>query len=952
MTRPITGAFPCLAVLLSVLSGCFGGLNVNAFPETQAAARQLAPGQRAALWIVPTDARAADLIEFLDEDRVLVGEVDGGGLYSPPSLGPVRLIDAGTGRIVWTAKRDSSPDTTHVILSCTPAALVFAGAGKDAGEIWALETATGRRLWGRPAGAEAVARMSRDGRRLFVLSSSRIEAVDPGTGASLWTSDVPGGGRDVTVTDGPILVPGGPVRAFDPESGRPLWNAPLPELGDEPRHLLAAAGGAVAWTSRGAALVGLPDGRPRWVRPSAGGGTRNVARIGDAVCRIDGSPDVLGTDHVESLDPADGRTRWRVDARGLVVSPLAGSGTLVLFTVEDALVGLDAGNGSEAFRQVFDDAYAKANPVSVSPGGVPDEIVLFDDLLVVDRDGADLRAFRRSSGQRAWAAPTSAGKRTVNALYSELLGAMKVDVPSAGPSIRLVDWSQPGPSAAALRAQQRHDETMAQTARVLGTPGASAGDRRAAIETRQMSARLEGARLQTSQAMDRMVTTSQAALAAAGAIMGIGQAVQRIREEQLWTGLLTRARMGLAGAIKARGTAFRGDVHLCGFADPQGSGVRLVNLKDGRVGELRYEPVDTLHTMCAVRTGVYGLSPSGKRLVVVGLGLDADRYQSASSGGITGAKASLLCFDPTQPRPQVQAQPKASAPPVPSHPLANAIARGDVEAVRARLDAGDDSNLVLVTDAGPPIVLSTPIRLAAVGHPGVVRLLLARGAKPSWDEGIPGPTAMDVASEGLDAAHPQYAAGRAEVRSLLSAAGARTRAMVEGLSPSGAAMSQAAGHLFLMRRILNDPKTGDAWKKSVVIRDALESGNVRLALALADRGADVNSGEAYGNTALGLAVMKIDPALVGELLKRGADPNKANKAGWTPLMSLMGPYGPPYIDPNRERMKQVVQLLLQHGADAGGRPPAAGTAPPPTLLEAARAKSSELAALLEKRGNK
>jgi outer membrane protein assembly factor BamB len=949
MKRPVAWFVPCLSVfLLSLLSGCFGGLNVNALPETQAAARRLAPGERSPLWTLPTDARAADLIEFLDEDRVLVGEIDGGGLYSSPSLGPIRLIEAGTGRVLWTATRDSSPDTTHVVLAMTPGALILAGAGKDAGEVRALEAATGRRLWGRTTGAEAAGRMSRDGRRFFILSSGRLEAVDPGTGASLWTSEAPAGGRDVALTDGPVLVAGGSVRAFDAESGRRLWDAALPELGDEPRALLAAAGGAVAWTSRGAALIGLADGRPRWVRPSAGAGTRGLTCIGDAVFRIDGSADVLGTDHVERLDLPDGRARWRVDTRGLVVSPLSGSGTLVFFTIEDALVGLNAGDGSEAFRQVFGDAFAKENPVSVSPGGVPDELAFFDDLVVVDREGMGLQAYRLPSGSMAWTAPAFAGKRTVNTLYRELLGGMKVDVASAGPSLRLADWSEPRPSAAALRAQQRYDETMAQTARVLGDPNASAGDRRSAIETRQMSARLEGARLQTSQAMDRMVTTSQAALAAAGAIVAIGQAIQRARDEQVMSALVVRARMGLRGAIRARGTAVRGEVYVCGFGDSQGSGVRLVHLKSGRVEELRYEPVDPLHRICAVRTEVYGLSPSGKRLVVVGLGLDADRYQPASSGGLTGAKASILCFDPTQPRPPAVAAPKAPAESVPPCPLAEAIGRGDVEGVRARLDAGDNSNLVMVIDMGPPIGMSTPLRMAAVGHPEIVRLLLERGAKTAFDEGIPGPTAMDAASEALDAQYPALAKGRAEVRSILKAAGARTRAMIQPSSDATA----SGGHLYLLRGVVNDPRGDGAWKRSPVIRDALESGNGRLALALADRGADVNAAEANGNTALGFAVMKADPAMTGELLKRGADPNRANKAGWTPLMSLFGPYGPSYVDPKREPIKEVVRLLLRHGADTGGRLPATAASPSMTVLEAARARSSELADLLEKRGAK
>jgi outer membrane protein assembly factor BamB len=951
--------------LLAILAGC-GSTNPSAFVATQAAGRSLARSERAAVWSLPIDARAADLVEFLDEDRVLVGEVLGGSAYTSPSYGPIRLLDAGSGRTLWIAPRNASPEMTHVLMATAPH-LLFSSGGEGAGSIWALDAATGKRLWSVGIGGGASTCMSRDGSRLVILSpgerAGRLEAVDPRTGTRLWACDVEGAGPDVQVLGGSVLVSGASVRAFDLASGRATWDAGLPELGAPPRHLIEAPTSIVAWTARGMALIAASDGTVRWVQPVQAGGVKRLLLVGGEIYRIIGGPDVLDTDTIEALSAADGRLRWRRDTRGLVVSPLVAHRDLLAFTVEDALVVLKAGDGSESVRQDFDDAYAMSNPVSARFGGTPDVLALHGDLLVVDRDGMGLLAYCLPSGQRAWGTP-ALGRSTVDGAYQNLLVGLKVDLRSAPASIKMIDWPAPRPSAMALRAQQQHDETMRQTARTLGDPNASAGDRRSAIESRRLSTGLEISRTKVDIATERMMATAQAGLAAAEALVAIGQAVQRYRDEEFWSGLLVRVRMGLRGAIAARGTAFRGDVHVSGFSDGAGSGVRLVHLADGRVDEIRYEPTDPFHVVFRVLTEVAGLSPSGRQLVVVGLGLEAERYRSESSGGVTGVKASLLCFDPTQPKPvappeaphaptTAAAAPSSAAAAPPPAAMMGAISQGDVSAVRALLDAGMDPNMTIFATKGPPEFAYTPLRFAAAsGKPEIVRLLLERGAKPTLEE-VPGPTALDLASVTLDEPRP-LAQARAEVRFLLTAAGARRRTIqgaptqtpTPGRPDPDARYRGLIPHLYRVRRLLGDPGSGGDWKRVPLVLEALEAGQPKLALALLDRGCDVNAADASGRTALYRAVMQLDAGLVQDLLKRGADPNKTDMYGNTPLVLVLGPYSGPYGKP----MAGVVELLLRQGADPNARIPDTAGLPAKTLLGAARAKSAELADLLRSHG--
>ena len=947
-----------LAAIAATLALC-GCLSVDTTEDTKRAARALAARERQASWAVPSAGRSADVVEFLPGGRVLVGEVRGGSLFGEPSYGPLRLLALDSGRSLWTAERAEAIEVTHALVATAPA-LVFLTSGDDEGALWALDVDTGRRLWQVDVGGPGRVQLGAGGEQALVLSGAdedgRLTAVRLRDGERLWRAQVPAAGATLTLHGDAAIVSGARLHAFGP-GGERRWSAEVSPLGADPLRVAAAAGDLVVWN--GAGLAGLgPDGRVRWTRP-LGGPVRRLAAAGEPLLCVVGGPDVLAGERVVAVRPGDGQVLWSADAGGVVVGPLSVRGGVVAFPVEDALVGLRVADGAPAFRTDFPPDFALGNPTAPGVSGVPDEVALHDDLLVVDREGQGLRAYRLPSGAEAWSTPPLAGRETVARHYGEVLVAARM-TGGAGPvpaGMPLADWGGARRNVLAEQQQARHDQVMHQTGRVLADSGSTAGERRAAIETRRLETQVDLARAERQVAHERALAGAQLGLAAGQAILAIGQQLARLYEQSILTALGARARVNWRWSLRGRGAAFRAGCHVSGFSDREGSGARVVRLGDGRVDELRYEPPDPLQRGTRIPTEGYGLAPDGARLVLIGLGLDADRYQAESDTTLVlrtkGVKASVLCYDLTQARPEPPEHDvyQDLIPNLPVADLQQACLLGMSSAAERMLAAGadPDQRLLLTPPGHEPAAYSTPLRLAAAGHPRLVQLLLAAGAKPTQLE-IPGHTAADVASEEMDAAYahvPRYAARRRVVRELLAAAGAQRRPAAAGsaASPGAPEASDARGaHPYLLRQAM---RAGDGWKRAPVVRDALEVGRVDLARLLLERGADPNA-QRGGGTALHTAAQTRDADTVRLLLRHGADPD-AGRDGLasTPLAVTLNPFGA-----HDARLEETVRVLLEAGADPNAPLPALvrNTKLVSSLLECAERIGGDLPELLKEHG--
>ncbi|MFC5338443.1 ankyrin repeat domain-containing protein [Leucobacter denitrificans] len=115
---------------------------------------------------------------------------------------------------------------------------------------------------------------------------------------------------------------------------------------------------------------------------------------------------------------------------------------------------------------------------------------------------------------------------------------------------------------------------------------------------------------------------------------------------------------------------------------------------------------------------------------------------------------------------------------------------------------------------------------------------------------------------------------------------------------------------------MSEETTDDAVEFAHQLFDAAREGNTEFVLTAIDQGVPIDLSDAKGNTLLMLAAYHSHGELVAGLVERGADVNRLNDRGQSPLAGAVF-----------KRADDVIRVLLAHGADPGaGSPTARATA--------------------------
>jgi outer membrane protein assembly factor BamB len=305
------------------------------------------------------------------EDPILAPPTVSNGIVYEAGEQNVYAIDARSGQPVWTVRRDAHTTGADESSPELIRNMVVMGSGNydgpDAGPwhhgtVFGIDASTGHVLWRRalPGAAVTVAAGQTPGALAFAVTlgapkrlapyatgAGRVFALDPLSGATVWSNRVPSTTIPPILDRGQLLVTSSDgIRAFDSATGSLLWHASIdrpsgPVIGRTAIYFNAADGAIHA-------LV-RATGRPLW-KVSARFGTRSYLGWGGP--GVDGDTVfALGPDlRLAALDAYDGHVLWTgprlpVFELGNPPGVDAESGVLFLPASSGGLLALDPSNG-------------------------------------------------------------------------------------------------------------------------------------------------------------------------------------------------------------------------------------------------------------------------------------------------------------------------------------------------------------------------------------------------------------------------------------------------------------------------------------------------------------------------------------------------------------------------------------------------------------------------------
>lgn len=298
-------------------------------------------------------------------------------------------------------------------------------------------------------------------------------------------------------------------------------------------------------------------------------------------------------------------------------------------------------------------------------------------------------------------------------------------------------------------------------------------------------------------------------------------------------------------------------------------------IRAGATGDWVEEDGETTVLMRAAELGHLGLVQA-----LVGAGADVDAYSEAPP-------------DPSDPDPLV-----ADELPAYGLPVTFAALRGhrDIAAYLLPLTGDREERerarwIVEWNAGGLPEATKGLFRAAASGRATKVRELIDRGA--------------DVDARNMIGATPIYLAvanGRVKAAEVLLRAGADPTIA----PPNQPTLAEAASHPQIRELLgLSDP----GGLVGALINAACK-GMIGTIRALAAAGADLDGAGERGDTPLGGAVRCLQPKAALLLLERGANPDRPDREGKTPLMDA---------SQGLRAQPELVEALLRAGADANRR---------------------------------
>jgi outer membrane protein assembly factor BamB len=213
----------------------------------------------------------------------------------------------------------------------------------QSGRLVALDRETGESEWSRELNSRSPALAV--GGRLYVAIAGELQALDAATGHTIWRVPLAHEGAPLASGGGRLLVstPTGLV-AVDAAGGERVWARPLEATG---ALSSIVAGGQVVYavsTDARVTALSLSSGETHWTHTLSG--TLSPPAVARDRVFVGSSARTFYAFHAQS-----GRLEWRWRTGGDVMGAVADDDRVYLVTVDNFLRALNRGNGNQRWRR-------------------------------------------------------------------------------------------------------------------------------------------------------------------------------------------------------------------------------------------------------------------------------------------------------------------------------------------------------------------------------------------------------------------------------------------------------------------------------------------------------------------------------------------------------------------------------------------------------------------------
>jgi len=638
---------------------------MSAIPETTSRAKAIAAGQPAPSWEVTFPDHAADLVHFLDDERVLVGSVEVGAYLGVPDFKDVYLFDLRDGKVLWKTTRPRLYRGQYAVLATQPH-IILAGFGEEATHFLALDGNTGQERWrGTIKAAESYVLLPEANQIAVIGKTDGVKhvsalALDKGTPA--WRRDLPpasqGGVPTRLVADGgDLFAIDAAATRIDPRDGTVIWHANphqaaehVPEFALHPSGLASWVGASMAWLDR-------EKGEVVW-RGEADG-TLSIVAIGKESLYAISQPSAerdskTPRDSLRAMEIRGGRTLWSQQLRGTVESNIAVAENLLVFTVDSGIVGIEAGGGTEAFQvDMPNTAFKTRSPSRQTPVGLPDIVEIRDGTALVARETAGGLAVRIADRKLLW----EYAHHNLNYTHTKWADEIRKADLFLGNAPK--EPAKPGAANSAIKnhqlqahqARMQSWESMRQTAHQRAHKLKAAPDsvtRREAVRMNHSLALLATHGKLAETRYQIMAERSQAARNLADSIGSLAVTTRAAVQQTAMDAALSRILLEKSNTELLHASSFQGRYYLRPFrgTTPKSErGVALIDAASGQRHDLLHSPMIFHSLTSGLELPFAAVTPDGRKLLVLGVGLRPERWETVVNQTVKIPRPSLMAFE-------------------------------------------------------------------------------------------------------------------------------------------------------------------------------------------------------------------------------------------------------------------------------------------------------------------